>query len=98
MTNGTILKCGAPVCEHQYSGIRGTAVSDLTCSPKFPGSPDKSIALTCGSFSMSMKGDHLGVMMEGFVMAPQTGAYKFSTQSDDASELREVFEKATWFF
>eukprot|EP01047_Picozoa_sp_COSAG01_P050725 COSAG01_NODE_5157_length_4446_cov_1.899471_4_plen_106_part_00 len=29
----------------------------------------------------------MGVLMEGFLVAPRTGVYSFSTQSDDASEL-----------
>jgi hypothetical protein len=36
---------------------------------------------------MTMKGNNLGVMIEGFVRAPVTGVYTFSTKSDDSSEV-----------
>jgi hypothetical protein len=87
MTTGIALRCGAAVCEYQYTGIGGTKVPDLLRSPKFPRHPSKIIKLTHGTFSMTMKGNNLGVMMEGFVRAPVTGAYSFSTRSDDSSAV-----------
>eukprot|EP01047_Picozoa_sp_COSAG01_P025366 COSAG01_NODE_1598_length_9772_cov_8.388671_10_plen_142_part_00 len=36
---------------------------------------------------MAMKGDNLGVMMEGWLLAPKTGTYTFSVNSDDSSEV-----------
>jgi hypothetical protein len=87
MTSGTALRCGAAVCEYQYTKIGGSKVADLLRSPKFPRHPDKIVKVTKGTFSMTMKGDNLGIMMEGFVRAPVTGAYTFSTRSDDSSAV-----------
>jgi hypothetical protein len=87
LTKGNRLRCGAAACEYQYTRISGARVKDLTRQDKFPNKPDKVIALTSGDFSMKMRGDQLGVMMEGFVMAPVTGGYSFSTRSDNASEV-----------
>lgn len=36
---------------------------------------------------MAMSGNNLGVMMEGFIVAPYSTSYTFSTFSDDASEV-----------
>jgi hypothetical protein len=87
MTTGTALRCGAAVCEYQYTKIGGSKVADLLRSPKFPRHPNKIVKVTKGTFSMTMKGDNLGIMMEGFVRAPVTGAYTFSTRSDDSSAV-----------
>jgi hypothetical protein len=75
LTRGQRLKCGAAACEYQYRGIGGTTVDKLTSSKKYPSHPDKMLPLTgkFGKFSMQAKGNNLGVMMEGFVMAPVTG-------------------------
>lgn len=88
ITQGTALKCGAAVCEYQWRGIGGSKVQDLVSSARYPKNPDTMLALQpSGDFDMSMKGDNLGVMMEGFILAPVTAYYTFSTQSDDASEV-----------
>ena len=87
------LKCGAPACEYQYSGISGTTVAALTNSAKFrAGKPDKTLQLTdwhqgSGYFQMTMRGNNLGAMLEGYLLAPATGKFTFSTNSDDSSEL-----------
>ena len=36
---------------------------------------------------MQQRGNNLGAVLEGFVMAPTTGTYTFSTRSDDSSEV-----------
>eukprot|EP01047_Picozoa_sp_COSAG01_P030065 COSAG01_NODE_2083_length_8462_cov_17.020567_7_plen_1842_part_01 len=87
------LKCGKSACEYQYTNIPGTNVANLLTSKKFiAGKADHVVDLTdwresSGFFQMAMKGDNLGVMMEGWLLAPQTGMYTFSTQSDDSSEV-----------
>eukprot|EP01047_Picozoa_sp_COSAG01_P017021 COSAG01_NODE_889_length_12914_cov_3.351775_1_plen_4223_part_10 len=83
----TVLKCGAPACEYQYTGIGGSRVYHLGNNAKFPDSPTKVLALTTGSLQMTQKGDNIGAMLEGFVLAPRTGLYSFSTWTDDSSEL-----------
>eukprot|EP01047_Picozoa_sp_COSAG01_P042829 COSAG01_NODE_3764_length_5719_cov_9.441815_5_plen_739_part_01 len=76
------LKCGKPVCEYKFTGIQGTAVSDLTGSSKFiQWKPDSVVALTPGGqytkFQMHTTGDNLGVMLEGWLLAPMNGMYTF---------------------
>jgi hypothetical protein len=87
MTRGTALRCGAPACEYQYTGIKGTSVASLTSAGRYPRRPNKIVKLTKGRFQMTAKGNNLGAMLEGFIMAPLTGRYSFSTRSDDASEV-----------
>ena len=91
------LRCGKSACEYQYRNIPGNSVSDLLNSAKFQADqPDKIVALADilpsdwrrpVGFEMSMKGDQLGAVLEGYLHAPTTGAYTFSTRSDDASEV-----------
>jgi hypothetical protein len=81
------LRCGAAVCEYAWTGISGTEVADLTSNSRYPDEPHAITALTSGSFQMRQRGDNLGAMLEGFMVAPTTGAYTFSTRSDDSSEV-----------
>jgi hypothetical protein len=98
LTKGNRLRCGAAACEYQYTRISGARVKDLTRQDKFPNKPDKVIKLTSGGFSSRMRGDKIGVMMEGFVMAPMStpmGLVSFSTRSDDQSEVWVAAEPDT---
>jgi hypothetical protein len=81
------LRCGAKACEYDWTGIGGTKVSDLTRNKRFPNSPNSVKKLTNGRFEMRQKGNNLGAVLEGFVNAPTSGRYTFSTHSDDASEV-----------
>jgi Ca2+-binding EF-hand superfamily protein len=81
------LRCGAAVCEYAWTGISGTRVADLTSNSRYPDKPHAITALTSGGFEMRQRGDNLGAMLEGFMVAPTTGAYTFSTNSDDSSEV-----------
>jgi hypothetical protein len=81
------LRCGAVVCEYDWTGIGGTKVRDLTRNKRFPNSPNSVKKLTSGRFEMRQKGNNLGAVLEGFVNAPTSGRYTFSTHSDDASEV-----------
>eukprot|EP01049_Picozoa_sp_SAG25_P001220 SAG25_NODE_49_length_18832_cov_5.265841_2_plen_2407_part_00 len=81
------LRCGGTVCEYAWTGIGGTRVTDLTRNKRYPNSPNTVRRLTSGGFQMQQRGDNLGAMLEGFVMAPTTGTYTFSTRSDDSSEV-----------
>merc|ERR1719440_423533 len=81
------LRCGAAVCEYAWTGIGGTKVSDLTNNKRYPNSPNAVRKLTSGRFEMKQRGNNLGAVLEGFVKAPTTGKYTFSTHSDDASEV-----------
>jgi hypothetical protein len=81
------LRCGAKACLNEWTGIRGTKVRDLTRNKRFPNSPNAVRKLTSGRFEMRRRGNNLGALLEGFVKAPTTGRYTFSTHSDDSSEV-----------
>ena len=95
------LKCGSAACEYQYTGIGGGQVSDLTNSAKYKrGTPDKILNLRdwhegSGYFQMKMKGDNMGVEMEGWIRPKLSGSYTFSTQSDDSSEVWVATQPST---
>jgi hypothetical protein len=70
-----------------YSGIPGTAVSDLTNHPSYPNSPSSVNAVT-GLFEAPLDvADQYGQRIHGWIKAPQTGHYIFWIASDDNSEL-----------
>lgn len=69
-----------------YDGIPGTAVADLTSNALYPSFPTYAEARPQLS-GLVDSGDNYGSMMEGYVVAPVTGDYKFFIRSDDASEF-----------
>lgn len=81
-TAGTALKL-------YYSGINGTAVSDLTSAPVFPSSPNSpGTESLVNGLRISLNFDDLyGSWTRGFIEAPQTGNYNFWIASDDDSEF-----------
>merc|ERR1711871_1196749 len=81
------LKCGSAVCEYAWTGIGGTTIAALTRSKNFPNKPNVVRKLTSGTFSVRQNGNNMGALIEGFVLAPASGAYTFSTRSDDSSEV-----------
>ena len=83
------------MCIRDRTGIGGTAVRDLTRNKRFPNSPNSIKKLTNGRFEMRQKGNNLGAMLEGFVKAPETSRYSFSTFSDDSSEVWAAFAPNT---
>jgi hypothetical protein len=90
------LKCGAAACEYDWTGIgSSTHVHALTSHPRFPQKPNVIHKLMSGTFQMKQTGDDLGAMLEGFVKAPITGTYTFSTESDDASEVWAATQPST---
>jgi regulation of enolase protein 1 (concanavalin A-like superfamily) len=86
-----------------YDGISGTSVDDLRNAkgtnadgqvysifpdgPNVDGSPLQGEVLTQLFEGTAAQGDNYGSMMQGFLEAPQTGAYTFWIASDDGSEL-----------
>jgi len=76
---GTILR-------EYWTGISGTAVSDLTSSPNYPNNPTGSGQLT------SLEGptnwaDNYGTRIRGYIYPPATGSYTFWVAGDDNTEL-----------
>ncbi len=69
-----------------YSGIEGTAISDLTGAASFPSKPTATQELA--SFEAPVnRDDNFGARIRGFIHAPQTGNYVFWLASDDNGEL-----------
>ena len=68
-----------------YTGIGGTAVSDLTTHSKFPYQADQSGPLT--SLSTGDLGDSYGQRWTGWITPPTSGNYRFYLVSDDSAEL-----------
>ncbi len=70
-----------------WTGITGTAVSNLTSSTAFVnGKPNARGALTTFE-SANGYGDNFGERVTGFLIPPETGNYKFWIASDATSEL-----------
>jgi hypothetical protein len=70
-----------------YTGIPGSAVSNLTSHPSYPNNPS-SINLVKGLFEAPTNyGDQYGQRMQGWIKAPVTGQYIFWISSDDNSQL-----------
>ncbi len=75
------------ILKETYTGISGSAVSDLTGSSKFPYSPD-SITVVTSTWTFQNAGDNYGTRMSGWLTPSSTGTYTFWIASDDSSELR----------
>jgi len=69
-----------------WSGISGTAVSNLTSSPSYPNSPN-STTYTAFFETPSNIADNYGQRLSGYLRAPDSGSYTFWIASDDGSEL-----------
>ena len=70
-----------------YTGIPGTAVSDLTNHPSYPDHPSSSNILTELFEAPTNIGDHYGQRVHGLIQAPATGNYIFWIASDDNGAL-----------
>jgi len=70
-----------------WTGIPGTAVSDLTNNPAYPDNPTSTDYVT-DFFEAPIDIDNdYGQRMHGFILPPQTGSYTFWISSDDNSTL-----------
>lgn len=70
-----------------WEGIGGNAVSDLTGSPNYPGSPTSTNYVTDVFAAPTDVLDNYGQRMHGYVVPPVTGSYTFWISSDDGGEL-----------
>ena len=68
-----------------YTGITGTAVTDLTTAAKYPSSPDQVSNLT--KLEGTYSGSNYGATLTAYIVAPETGNYRFYIASDDTSSL-----------
>lgn len=74
------------ITRHVWTGINGTAVSDLTSRPVYPDSPNSSGTLP-SFLAPTNWADNYGTRVFGWVRAPVTGNYTFSMHADDNAEL-----------
>ena len=77
--SGTILML-------RYNGISGTAISNLTSSSNYPNNPSSSLQLSAFEIA-SNTGDNYGVLVSGYLCAPETGTYYFWVAGDDSSDF-----------
>ena len=74
------------ILREYWTGISGTAVSDLTSNANYPNSPSGRDSLS--SFEAPTNwADSYGTRVRGYLTAPSTGSYVFWIASDDNSEL-----------
>ncbi len=69
-----------------YANIPGTAVSDLTGSANFPGSPTSTSVLTEFNAPNDV-GENYGQRIRGYLKPTTSGSYQFSIAADDDAEL-----------
>ncbi|HEV2846113.1 MAG TPA: endonuclease/exonuclease/phosphatase family protein [Thermoanaerobaculia bacterium] len=70
-----------------WTGIPGSAVTDLTGNAAYPDSPSSTGTLSLYLQSPANESDSYGQRIRGYVTAPQTGNYTFWIASDNTSEL-----------
>ncbi len=76
---------GSILAEYWF-GIDGTAVSNLTSHPDYPGKPHSIEYRTQFEIPVDWA-DYYGTRMRGYLHPPATGSYTFWIASDDGSEL-----------
>ncbi len=69
-----------------FTGISGSAVSNLTSSPNYPTFPNASGVITSAE-SASSYADNYGQRWSGWITAPETGNYRFYIACDDNAQL-----------
>ena len=89
---GDVLSFGTPSAgEHGalrevWTGIGGTAVSDLTNNPKFSG-PANQVSVVPNFEAPLDVADNYGLRLRAWLTVPAAGDYTFWVASDDASKL-----------
>lgn len=69
-----------------WTDVAGYHVASLTADPGFPHSPDETTDLETFEAPKNT-GDNYGQKISGYVVAPETGDYRFWIASDDGGEL-----------
>ena len=77
---------GASILREFWTGITGSAVTDLTSNANYPDSPTRRNYPTLFEAPVNT-GDEYGTRMRGYVHPPESGFYTFWIASDDSSEL-----------
>jgi len=85
------LPCGAKACSSYYTGIGGSRITNLKASDKFKGGRAddiRKVSVSSTNFeTIKNYGNNYGAVLEGYVVAPETGEYVMLTNSDDDSEV-----------
>jgi hypothetical protein len=77
---------GSGILREQWNGIDGAAISDLTDAPAYPYSPDFRDVRTQFAGPLDTL-DSYGARYRGYLIAPQTGEYRFWIAADDNAAL-----------
>src|SRR5688572_11197314 len=74
---------------HQFNGIGGVNVANLTGNAKFPNAPDRIARVTQfeNPAGGAGEGDNYGAQFLGYVHPPITGAYRFFVAADDGAAV-----------
>ncbi|MHC4735967.1 MAG: PA14 domain-containing protein [Planctomycetota bacterium] len=83
---GPLAGSTGSILREYWTGITGTAVSDLTSSPDYPGNPGGIDYLATFEAPSGWANDY-GTRVRGYLHPPANGNYTFWISSDDASEL-----------
>jgi len=83
---GTLCLATGKILYERWNSITGTAVSNLTSSPKYTKAPDITKDLTIFEAPKDVANNY-GCRIRGYICAPQTGNYTFWVAGDDNVEL-----------
>jgi hypothetical protein len=85
-SEGDLCVATGKVLYERWNNIPGTAVSDLTNSPKFKQAPDVTLELNILEAPRDV-GNQYGCRIRGYICAPATGNFTFWVEGDDNVEL-----------
>jgi hypothetical protein len=68
-----------------YTGITGSTIASLTSAPSYPNSPTSTSTLT--SLEGTHSGDNYGSVITAYIVAPETGNYRFYIASNENGSL-----------
>lgn len=74
------------IISEEWRTVPGVRVVDLTSSARFSGTPN-SYRLLRSLSVIPNHADNYGTRIRGYIIAPQTGSYKFWVAADDQAEL-----------
>jgi len=85
-TNNSCVGPRSTVQAYIYEGIPGSDLDDLYGASKYPAIPDKMEISTLG-LSKSFEQTNIGVMIQAYLMVPETGVYSFNITANSEAEF-----------
>jgi hypothetical protein len=79
--------CAGSILREVWTGISGTAVSDLTSDPRYPNQPSSTNYLTSLFEAPTDVDENYGQRLRGYIIPPVTGNYTFWIAADDGAQL-----------